>query len=86
VGTCVVEAVLPVARRLAGELACPHFFAGRIVFEDETLLTSWLHNDSGSAIARRLQLEGAVTILLPTLLDSRTRTRREVHLAQSLVG
>jgi len=41
------------------------FFAGKLIFERETLLTNMLHNQTPYTLQRKLQFEGLQTFILP---------------------
>jgi hypothetical protein len=41
------------------------FFAGQLVFQDENLLTRWLHNHTVFGLQRRLYQHGWPMLILP---------------------
>jgi amino acid transporter len=61
------------AERLAADLIRRYprglFVAGQIIFEEDTLWTRVLHNETAFLIQRRLQHEGVPMIVLPVELD-----------------
>jgi hypothetical protein len=63
------------AERLAADLIRRYpkglFVAGQIIFEEDTLWTRVLHNETAFLIQRRLQHEGVPMIVLPVELDLR---------------
>ena len=48
------------------------YFANRLVFEDDTWWTRWLHNQTPLAMQRLLNLHGLELVILPVMLDGRT--------------
>jgi hypothetical protein len=65
VGTDVIEII----NRLAGEVAADFpncvFFAGKLVFEEESIITRFLHNQTAFLAQKRLVFTGHPMIVLP---------------------
>ncbi|HEU4724959.1 MAG TPA: APC family permease [Candidatus Eisenbacteria bacterium] len=64
-GTDVTEELEGISTAIAGEFPAPTVFAGRLVFERETLLTRFLHDQTAYALQRRLLFHGIPVIILP---------------------
>ncbi len=64
-GTDIVDE----AARMCGEIAAKYpqcqFFAGQLVFKDESLITRWLHNHTVFELQRRLYQNGWPMLILP---------------------
>ncbi len=64
-GTDVTEELGTICTALAGEVPAPTVFAGRLVFQRETALTHFLHDQTAYALQRRLLFHGVPVIILP---------------------
>jgi amino acid transporter len=65
VGTDTIDMLVDVCKRVAREFPRSVFFTGKLIFEEETVLTRMLHNQAAMAIQRRLQFAGLQTVVLP---------------------
>jgi hypothetical protein len=65
VGTEAVETVEEMCRVLANEFPRAIFFTGRLIFREEKWFHRVLHNETPSAIQRRLQFQGIQAMVLP---------------------
>jgi hypothetical protein len=65
VGTDVVEAAAKLCETAAQQFPEAQFFAGQLVFKDESLLTRWLHNYTVFELQRRLYQNGRPMFILP---------------------
>ena len=59
-------------KKVAGEFPRSVFFAGKLVFKQETLFTRALHNHTPYTLQQRLQFEGLQMIVLPIRVFSRS--------------
>jgi len=64
-GTDAVEAGVPLCQAIAKEFPHSTFFAGQVVFRQETPFQKILHNETAFALQRRLQFKGITTVILP---------------------
>ena len=64
-GTDVAQELESICRSLGGEFPVLTVFAGRLVFERETLVTRSLHDQTASTLQRRLLFDGIPVIVLP---------------------
>ena len=64
-GQDVTEELGTICTALAGEVPAPTVFAGRLVFQRETALTHFLHDQTAYALQRRLLFHGVPVIILP---------------------
>lgn len=71
VGTDVVAEIEDLARELQKEHGRPVFFAGRLIFQKENVLTRLLHNHKVDALQRRLSFSGMPMVVLPIRAMSR---------------
>jgi amino acid transporter len=65
VGTDVAEAAAKLCETVAQRFPETQFFAGQLVFKDESLLTRWLHNYTVFELQRRLYQNGRPMFILP---------------------
>jgi len=65
IGTEAVEKVVELARETREEFPRSVFFLGALVFERDNLYHRILHNETASAIQRRLQFDGLEAVTLP---------------------
>jgi hypothetical protein len=65
IGTDPVEAAEKVCAEIAAEFPHCVFFGGRLVFQRETWYSRVLHNETATAIQRRLQWQGLAMVVLP---------------------
>lgn len=64
-GTDAVDEIEQLSGRVAKTFRKTVFFAGKLVFSEENLLTRQLHNQAANTIQRRLQFEGMQMVVLP---------------------
>lgn len=64
-GTDAVEESVKLCRKIREQYPKATFFAGKVLFERDTLLHMLLHNDTAFAIQRRLQWDGLTTVVVP---------------------
>jgi len=65
VGTDTIDMLVDLCKSVAKEFPRSVFFTGKLIFQEETLLTRLLHNQAALAIQRRLQFAGLQTVVLP---------------------
>ena len=65
VGTDVVDEAAQLCDVVAKKFPQAQFFAGQLVFKDETFLTRWLHNHTVFELQRRLYQHGWPMLILP---------------------
>jgi len=65
IGTDAVEEMEKLCERVAQRFPLSVFFAGKLVFARENLLTRLLHNHAAHALQRRLQFKGLTAVVLP---------------------
>ena len=63
--TDTIDALVDMSQQVAKEFPRAVFFAGKLVFEEETFLTRVLHNQAAATLQRRLQFAGLQMIVLP---------------------
>lgn len=64
-GVDVVDEAADLCKSISTEIPRAMFFAGHLVFEQPSILTRLLHEQTAPEIQRRLQFEGLTLILLP---------------------
>jgi len=64
-GTDTVDEVEKLCQGVAKTFRRTVFFAGKLVFSEENLLTRQLHNQAAFTIQRRLQFSGMQMVVLP---------------------
>ena len=64
-GTDVVEEAARLCDEVAARFPQAQYFAGQLVFNDESLLTRWLHNHTVFELQRRLYRDGRPMLILP---------------------
>jgi len=64
-GTDIVEEAAHLCEQVASRFPNTTFFAGQLVFNDESLLTRWLHNHTVFELQRRLYQNGRAMLILP---------------------
>ncbi len=64
-GTDTVDEIEKLCARVAATFRKTVFFAGKLVFSEENLLTRQLHNQAANTIQRRLQFDGMQMVVLP---------------------
>jgi amino acid transporter len=64
-GTDIVDEAAKLCDRIAEKYPQTTFFAGQLVFKDESLLTRWLHNHTVFELQRRLYQNGRPMLILP---------------------
>jgi len=65
IGTDVVDTATGLCEAAAAEYPRSTVFAGKLIFERETLFQRLLHNETAFAIQRRLQWDGIAMMILP---------------------
>jgi amino acid transporter len=81
-GTDVAQELESICRSLGGEFPVLTVFAGRLVFERETLVTRSLHDQTASTLQRRLLFDGIPVIVLPVRVWDLRYTVRGPSLAE----
>jgi len=64
-GTDIVEEAAALCAVIADKFPQAQFFAGQLVFKDESLVTRWLHNHTVFELQRRLYQNGRAMLILP---------------------
>jgi len=64
-GTDIVDEAAKLCDQIAGKFPQSTFFAGQLVFKDESLITRWLHNHTVFELQRRLYQNGRPMLILP---------------------
>jgi amino acid transporter len=64
-GTDIVEEAAKLCVVIAEKYPQAQFFAGQLVFKDESLVTRWLHNHTVFELQRRLYQTGRAMLILP---------------------
>jgi K+ transporter len=64
-GTDIVAEAGNLCTTIAERFPQAQFFAGQLVFKDESLLTRWLHNHTVFELQRRLYQNGRAMLILP---------------------
>ena len=64
-GTDIVDEAAKLCGSIAGKFPQAQFFAGQLVFKDESLVTRWLHNHTVFELQRRLYQNGRAMLILP---------------------
>lgn len=64
-GTDIVDEAANLCDVVANRFPNTQFFAGQLVFKDESLLTRWLHNHTVFELQRRLYQAGRPMLILP---------------------
>ncbi len=64
-GTDLLEELVKLCKATAQEFPRSVFFAGRLVFQEESLFTRVLHNHTPFTLQQKLQFEGLQMIILP---------------------
>ena len=64
-GTDAVDEIEELCARVHKTFRRTVFFAGKLVFSEENLLTRQLHNQAANTIQRRLQFRGMQMVVLP---------------------
>jgi amino acid transporter len=70
IGYDVVGEVMRLAREAASEFPNHVFFAGQLLFTNETNLTRWLHNHTVFTLQRRFFLASLPFVILPIRVDA----------------
>ena len=69
IGTDVVETATELCDAVVREFPHSTVFAGKLVFQRETIFQRILHNETAFAIQRRLQWNGITSVVLPIRAD-----------------
>jgi K+ transporter len=64
-GTDIVDEAARLCDKIAEKYPQAQFFAGQLVFKDESLITRWLHNHTVFELQRRLYQNGRPMLILP---------------------
>jgi amino acid transporter len=64
-GTDIVDEAAKLCDVIAGKFPQAQFFAGQLVFRDESMVTRWLHNHTVFELQRRLYQNGRPMLILP---------------------
>ena len=64
-GTDIVEEAAKLCGSIAEKFPQAQFFAGQLVFKDESFVTRWLHNHTVFELQRRLYQNGRAMLILP---------------------
>jgi len=64
-GTDIVDEAAKLCDVIAERFPQAQFFAGQLVFKDESLVTRWLHNHTVFELQRRLYQHGRAMLILP---------------------
>jgi amino acid transporter len=64
-GTDIVEEAAKLCDSIAAKFPQAQFFAGQLVFKDESMITRWLHNHTVFELQRRLYHNGRAMLILP---------------------
>ena len=64
-GTDIVDEAATLSETVAQRFPNAQFFAGQLVFKDDSLLTRWLHNHTVFELQRRLYQNGRPMLILP---------------------
>lgn len=64
-GTDIVDEAAKLCNAMAEKFPQSQFFAGQLVFKDESLITRWLHNHTVFELQRRLYQNGRPMLILP---------------------
>jgi amino acid transporter len=64
-GTDIVDEAAKLCDTIAEKFPQAQFFAGQLVFKDESLVTRWLHNHTVFELQRRLYQNGRAMLILP---------------------
>jgi len=64
-GTDIVDEAAKLCEVIAEKFPQAQFFAGQLVFKDESLVTRWLHNHTVFELQRRLYQNGRAMLILP---------------------
>jgi amino acid transporter len=61
----VIEGLAYLAEKMQQRYKNCVFFAGKILFEQDTWMNHWLHNHTAALVQQRLQMEGMYMMLIP---------------------
>jgi amino acid transporter len=64
-GTDIVDEAAKLCEQIAEKFPQAQFFAGQLVFKDESFTSRWLHNHTVFELQRRLYQNGRVMLILP---------------------
>ena len=64
-GTDPMDEIEALCRAIGRQFPKATFFAGKLIFRKDTWYQRLLHNETATAIQRRLQWEGLPTVVLP---------------------
>ena len=61
----VVDEIFELAPRILKTYPQAVFFGGQLVFQDDSILTRWLHNQTIFNIQKRLYQQGILVVIMP---------------------
>jgi K+ transporter len=64
-GTDVISETEKLCDEISADYVEPIFFAGKLIFAEENLVTKWLHNQTALELQRRLLFKGHNAIVVP---------------------
>ena len=82
-GIDLVEELAKLCKSVTKDFHKLVFFAGKLVFEQESLFSRVLHNHTPFTLEQRLQFEGLQMVILPIRVLHPSRPRREMVRAQA---
>lgn len=65
IGTDVVQEAFDLCEQISREFPQTTFFTGKVIFSVDTWMQRLLHNETGLALQKRLQLSGLTMVVLP---------------------
>jgi hypothetical protein len=65
IGTDLLDEIVQLCHVVKEKYDRPIFFASKLIFPNENIVTRLLHNQTPFAVQRRLQFEGLQTVILP---------------------
>ena len=64
-GTDVIETITRLTDRISADFPRSVFFSTKLIFENETILHQWLHNQTAYMLQRRMHSKGQNLIIMP---------------------
>ena len=87
IGINLLDELETLCKSVATDYPRAVFFAGKLVFERENILTRLLHNQTPQALERRLQFEGIHLVILPVrIFDSRITLSKGSPVSNLIAG
>ncbi len=65
VGTDIVQEAFDLCQQAVEEFPLTTFFTGKVIFSEDTWFNRFLHNETGLALQKRLQISGLTMVVLP---------------------